>query len=127
MEHRVTCYTENEINQLLKIAHSVTHLGSKAMNNQLRYVERLRILYLLNKCKKFTATYQICKEVDQGRIAYVPLKFAEIEVPMQQVNVDLAEYQTSNRGHNYVLVHIDQFTKFTTLVPLYTKEALEVA
>ena len=51
----------------------------------------------------------------------------EVSQPFERVSADLVEMVNSARGHRYVLVIIDHFTRYLQLVPLENKEAGTVA
>jgi len=51
----------------------------------------------------------------------------EVTQPFERVSADLVEMVTSARGHRYVLVVIDHFTRYLQLVPLINKDAGSVA
>jgi hypothetical protein len=64
---------------------------------------------------------------NRKRKIYRPLEVDDVTMPLDRIAIDLAQFATSKRGYNYVLVVVDKATRFCFLIPIMDKMATTVA
>jgi len=108
----------------IKIAHAspiAAHHGIYRTYNKLR--DLFYFPNMLGETRKYVSSCKTCqKRKGIGRRA--PLQHAPEAVhPMERVSADLVDLHSSSSGNRYVLVMVDQLTRYLQLVPLPNKEA----
>ena len=77
---------------------------------------------------KVCRTCEICRQNDSQTVHSAgEAKPIQIKEPFELVGMDLLQLPTTDRGHNYLLVMVDYFTRYPYTCPLKTKETAEVA
>ena len=103
------------------------HLGQK------KTYERLRASFfwhgMSRDCHSYVRTCAICSVNKKPTIRpKAALGSYHAGFPMERVHIDIVgPLQTSSRGNKYILMMIDQFTKWVEIVPLSTQTAEVVA
>jgi hypothetical protein len=116
-----------EVSKLIEQVHKLDHFGTNTIYNQIR--EQLDGDVpdnLMSAIVKFVKQCKVCQMVNTYRVRYSPPKQPDRLLPGEYIHMDLLQLPTSSKRFNYVLTMIDQFTGFTWLVPLRTKEMSEV-
>ena len=114
--------------QLWKERHSGTlgcHMGAKKMSRVLR--KDYFWLKLDKDVAKWTKDCMVCFAHNSHQKDRPKLNPFGVGHPMECIGMDIAEMPLSAKGFKYVLVIVDQFTKFATAWPLLSKTAEEVA
>ena len=68
-----------------------------------------------------------CQRFNIGKHGFHPMTPVTAAMPWDHIAVDLKSLPKSAKGHSYILVIVDVFTKFTFLRPLKSKAASVVA
>lgn len=93
---------------------------------------RLRDRYyfpqMLSEVRKFVLSCRECQRRKGVASKQAPLaSMPEVSQPFERVSADLIEMVYSARGHRYVLVVIDHFSRFLQMIPLVNRDANSVA
>lgn len=124
----VQVINQEETDQLLRKVHAIGHWGTSLMSEHvLRTLGRGDIENLREKCQTIKNQCDICSRVDAGKQIFAPPREPEYLLPMQYLHMDLMDVQESKEGYNFILVIIDQMSKFVWLIPLRTKTMNEVS
>jgi len=82
---------------------------------------------MLATVRKYVASCQACQR-RKGVAGRAPLAaLPEVTQPLERVSADLIDMAGSSSGHRYLLVIIDHYTRYLQLIPLFSKEANNVA
>lgn len=121
-----TSLTEN----IIKAAHNPSLSAHPGIGKTL---EKLRRTYFWPKMSKqvvdFVGKCSICKECKAPNVTLRPPMGQQVAVerPWQRLYIDLlGPYPRSKAGNTYILIVLDQFTKFVLLKPLRKASAAEV-
>lgn len=119
---QVIDHKDDEIDQLLRKIHAIGHWGTSLMVEHVRKtLDRGDIQDLRDKCQRVKNQCSICARVDAGKVIFAPPREPEYLLPMQYLHMDLMEVQESKEGYNFILVVIDQMSKFVWLKALSNK------
>lgn len=79
--------------------------------------------------KEYVRTCSICNHCKKSaRYGHSPMKLYHAGVPMERVHLDfLGPLPKSSRGNVYILMMVDQFTKWVECIPLPSQTAEETA
>jgi hypothetical protein len=79
-------------------------------------------------CEVESRNCEECLKYNVGRVGFHPISPVTATLPIDHVAIDfIGPLQTSEKGHNYVLLLVDIATRFVVLRPLQTKSAEVVA
>jgi hypothetical protein len=118
---------EGERRQLLEAKHAEGHFHSlflfKSLLSAGHFWPGMR-----KDCEQLVNACQQCAHFNVSRSGFRPLRFVNAKYPWEHLAIDLGTLNvTSPRGHNFILVVVDIFTRFVLLRPLRTKAASDVA
>jgi transposase InsO family protein len=78
-------------------------------------------------CERWVRSCPICAFTREPRLNIPPLQPIVAEAPFDLVCMDILQLGLTLKGHKYLFVCVDQFSKFVIAEPLQTKTAEEVA
>ena len=116
--------------EVLRLTHDNDTYGTHKSANKM-YLYLKKITYWPNMRKdvgQYVASCEVCAMYKKQSKYKVPMRqWKTPSQPNERIHIDLlGPLDKSTRGHQYVLVIIDSFSKFVTLIPLRTKTAEEV-
>ena len=118
---------EEERARLLSEVHTI-HQGADGMFRQLLTEHQVIWPGMRKHCRALVARCPSCLLFDVPRTGYLPLKSSSARTPFEVLSIDLAgPFVSTERGQNYVLVTVDDFTGFVVIRPLVDKSAAVVA
>ena len=116
--------------EALKFAHDNDAYGAhKSANKTYLYLQKLCFWPGMQRdVNKYVASCDICAMYKKRAKYKAPIRQWKIPTqPNERIHIDLlGPLDRSSNGYYYVLVIVDAFSKFTTLLPLRTKTADEV-
>ena len=119
-------YSDVEKKGHLKRAHLIGHFGAQAVVDRLKE-EGIKWSGMDSDAKNFLRGCIACLRFNRKRKIFRPLDVDDVTMPFDRIAIDLAQFATSKRGYNYVLVVVDKATRFCFLIPLMDKMATTVA
>ena len=118
--------TNEEKIEHLKRAHLLGHFGAQAVVDRLRD-EDIQWPNMINDAKNYLRGCITCMRFNRKRKIFRPLDVDDVTMPLDRIAIDLAQFATSKRGYNYVLLVVDKATRFCFLIPMMDKMATTVA
>ncbi|KAL0489318.1 hypothetical protein AKO1_012653 [Acrasis kona] len=114
---------------VLESAHSMGHFGANIMHDHITTtLEITGIKDLKRKCLNFCKKCHVCRKVNNYRLTYSPLKRPIMRSPGEYIHCDILYMEKDSQGgHKYVIVVVDDFTKFVWLRATVSKSAKDVA
>jgi len=116
-------------NKVLELSHcdrSAAHPGIFRTYCRLR--DRYYFPQMLSEVRKFVQACNECQRRKGLVSRQAPLaSMPDVFQPLERVSADLIDMVPSARGHRYVLVIVDHFSRFLQMVPLVDKGAESVA
>ena len=116
--------------QVLELAHDIKAAGHPGqLRTKLNTLHRFFWPGLTSDVRHFVESCKVCSTQKKGnRIRRANLQVHHSGLPMERVHVDiLGPFVESQQGNRYVLVMIDQFTKWIEIAPLAEQTAQIVA
>jgi len=119
---------ETEINNILENAHNLGHFGATTMYHHITITKGITgIPNLMQRCLDYCQSCSVCRQVNSHRVGYSPLESPKLTTPNQRWHSDILEMSASRRGHRYIVVVIDDLTRFTWIRATASKDAHTVA
>lgn len=115
---------------VLQLAHDVKPKGHPGhMRTKLMVLHRFFWPGVTSHVRDYVASCKTCNTLKKGnKLRKAGLRIHHSGFPMERIHIDiLGPFHESTRGHRYVLVMIDQFTKWIELAPLAEQTAEDVA
>lgn len=118
---------EEERAALLSAVHALGHYGVASMVKHLHFTRGVTWPSLRKDVHELVSSCLPCMQYTIRRVGYHPVQHIDALAPLEHVAVDLAQFPTSPRGFNFLLVVVDVATKFVWLRPLRNKEDTTLA
>ena len=116
--------------RILRLAHDAKTSGHPGQHRtKLNALRRFFWPGLSTDVRQFVESCKICNTLKKGnRSRRAPMKIHHAGLPMERIHIDiLGPFIESTLGNRYVLVMVDQFTKWSELAPLADQTAEAVA
>jgi len=113
--------------EMIQQTHGLGHFGAQGVFNEL-WSKGFYWPTMLKDIRSVINQCSACRRFSISHEGYHPLQPLVGDRPMRRVSADtLGPIQTSEDGHNYILVAVDLFTRFIFLEPLISKSANDVS
>jgi transposase InsO family protein len=115
--------------EVLRYAHDVRSAGHPGqLRTKLNVLRRFFWPDMSSEVRQYVEACHVCNTQKKStRTKRAGMKIHHAGFPMERVHVDiLGPFIESNKGHRYILVMIDQFTKWVELAPLVEQTAENV-
>ena len=116
--------------EVLQSCHDVKASGHLGQKKTLSRLKMFFIWYGMSRnCQNYVLTCAVCNVNKKAKMRpRAPLGTYHAGAPMQRVHIDiLGPLQESSQGNKYILMMVDQFTKWVECVPLPLQTAEVVA
>ena len=116
--------------EILKSHHDLPSSGHQGVSRtKFRIRERFYWYGMGKDISTYVSTCSVCsKNKKTGKYGKFPMQEYQASAPMERVHLDfLGPLPKTAQGNEYVLVMVDQFTKWVECVPLNTQTAAETA
>ena len=116
--------------QVLQSCHDTKFAGHMGQNKTIARLKSTFIWYQMNKdSQNYVKSCSVCNLNKKACVKpKAPLGSYHAGAPMERVHIDiLGPLQLSRSGNKYILMMVDQFTKWVECVPLQTQTAEVVA
>lgn len=115
---------DDTIETILQEAHSLGHFGASGMFRHIKVTKQIDwIPNLMERCLEFCKKCSVCRRVNTNRVGYSPLEQPKSMTPCRRWHTDLVEMNKSKSGNKYLIVVVDDFTRFTWLRATPRKDA----
>ncbi|MCG8034851.1 MAG: hypothetical protein JAZ03_22135 [Candidatus Thiodiazotropha taylori] len=115
---------------ILKYTHDIKASGHLGVTKTLSKIQQ-RYYWpgVQNDVRTYIAGCEKCaRRKDPNRIKQAPMQIVRSGYPFERIAIDiLGEFPITERGHKYILVIGDYFTKWTECFPMPNMEAVTVA
>ncbi|XP_063604943.1 uncharacterized protein LOC134780253 isoform X2 [Penaeus indicus] len=117
-EKRLVLYTNEEKNKAFEECHVLHKSGEHC--GRTKTLHRLASKYYwTNMVEDIVAMIVRCKTCEFNKLNRPNQRYVRVTEPWEVVSIDIiGQFVTSDRGHVFVAVIIDMFTKYTVAVPL---------
>ena len=131
VHHRQLCVPRDLVTTVIKLAHETQMVGHLSFK---KTRDRVWLCFYWKgmeaDIRKYIKSCDVCKTVPKGSARAAPLNQVPLlDVPFKRVAIDIiGPIKTpSDRGHRYVLVHMDLATRYPDAVPLKRNDASTIA
>jgi hypothetical protein len=129
-QHLVLVVPKDLRPEVLHLCHDIRSAGHLGQQKTLLRLKRSFLWYRMAvDCKLYVASCQVCNQSKKAnRKARAPLGSYHAGYPMERVHLDiLGPFHPSASGNVYILMMVDQFTKWVEMVALPNQSAHRVA
>lgn len=120
-------YTEQQIQEIIEEAHVVGHFGAQIMYYHITVtMERSGIPKLRERCQEYARKCRVCRLVNTHRVAYSPLREPTAYQPNGRWHIDIMYMPKAKSGERYIVVIVDDFSRYLWLRATKKKTATVV-
>jgi len=114
--------SEEVIEKIIGEAHSQGHFGANIMCKHITITKQItNIPNLFRRCLKVCKQCDVCRLINNYRVGYSPVSVPRTILPGEYIHCDLFSMRKSRRGLKYVIVMVDDFSRFIWMKAISSK------
>ena len=113
-------------NEILELCHDIPAAGHQGIDRTIARMKKQFYWYGMSQdVKRYVSTCRTCStQKKRSKKGKYPLTLYHAGAPMERIHIDfLGPLSKSINGNEYILVMVDQFTKWVEIVPLQSQNA----